>query len=319
MKSKLFLAIAASVLLGACSSSKMAQNSPKESVDNDLYFTNVKVSEPITYASNNTNSSRTENNDGPLTRYYDPNDDEYYYSNRINKFYYPGGYSTYFDDYYNPYRPYTSFNYGMGYYDPFYSSSYYWNRPYYWGMPSNYFSMSFGFGWGYPSYGYGYGYSPYCYNNYLGYYYNTPWYGGGYYPGYYVYNVAPSRTYNNYGPRNASGGTNINRPRGTTRPGTDAYIPRGSGSSVGSTRPAWRPENTGGTNNSGNTARPRDRSNGSGSTETTRPTTTRPSYDGGSRGTESRPSYTPPPSRSGGESRGSGGNNGGSARPRSRN
>ncbi|MCO4294792.1 hypothetical protein NF867_18155 [Solitalea sp. MAHUQ-68] len=317
MKRFLTLAIMSTIMMSSCSSSKMAQNTPsKESVDNDLYFTDVKLSEKPIYSSNSQaqNSVPTEEQ-GPLTRYYDPNDPDYYYANRINKFYYPSGNDAYFDDYYNPYSyysPYNSWSFGVGaqWGSPYYGSSYYMNRPFYYGMPSTYFSMSFG--WVYPSYGYGYGYSPYYYNNYLGYYYNQPWYSGGYYPGYYVYNVSPAKVYNNYGPRTATGGSNINRPR-AYRGGTDAFIPSSPRvNEVGSTstRPAWRPDNS----NSGSSnqaprseARPRERSS-----------------DGGSTTRESRPTYVAPRSTegsrsSGGESRSSGGSSSSSPRPRGRN
>ncbi|POY36389.1 hypothetical protein C3K47_11620 [Solitalea longa] len=284
----------------------MAQNTPsKESVDNDLYFTNVKLSEKPVYSSSSQNTTPTEDQ-GTLTRYYDQNDPDYYYANRLSKFYYPNSYNAYFDDYYNPYyyHPGTSWSFGVNSYwgSPYYGASYGYS-PYY--MPSTYFSMSFGFGSPY----YGYGYNPYYYNNYLGYYYNQPYYSGAYYPGYYVYNVAPTNTYSNYGPRSSTNGTNLNRPR-TYRGNGDAYVPSNPRvNEVGSTntRPAWRPDNATGTSQTPQSeARPRERS-----------------YDGGSSTRESRPTYVAPRStegsRSTGGERSSGGSNSGSARPRGRN
>jgi uncharacterized membrane protein YgcG len=302
MKRSITFVVAAVFILSACTSTKTAQNiSEKEIVDNDLYFKDVKLSEQQAYAAAASQSQVQSDvsNDGPLSRYYDPNDPAYYYSNRINKFYYPQSYNAYFDDFYNPYNPHSSWSLGMGtsWGMPYYGSSFY--HPY---MPSTYFSMTYGwgspyYGYGYSPYGYGYGYAPYNYN-YLGYYYNNPYYSGAYYPGYYVYNVAPGKAYSNYGPRDASGGTNINRPR-TYR-----------GNELGTSRPAWRPENSGVGRSE---ARPRTRTTtGERSTELSRPNYSAPRNEGGSRS-------------SGGESRSSGssgsgsGSESGSARPRSRN
>lgn len=152
------------------------------------------------------------------------NTDDYYdysYSARVKRFYDPVN--------------------GYGYYDPYYTNSYYYDyNPASWGVsiylgynwwapsyayyaPFSYGGFGISFGWGYPYYGYGYGGYPY-----YGYGYGYPYYGYGYgcgYPSYGYggcYNPCYYNSYDHYnsgvyyGPRgsiaSAGGETGPSRP-----------------------------------------------------------------------------------------------------------
>jgi hypothetical protein len=176
-------------------------------------------------------SSRTSDGSGNTyitNNYY--NSDDYYdyaYSARLRRFYTPA--------------------YGYGYYDPYYTNSYWYDyNPVSWGVsiylgynwwaPSYFYYSpfaypsfglsfgwgwgSFGYGWGYPYYGYGYPYYGYGYG-YPGYGYGYPGYGCGYGCGY-GYNPCYYNSYDYY--------NNV------------YYGPRGSVSSTGSRSEPTRPE-----------------------------------------------------------------------------
>jgi len=151
----------------------------------------------------NAETTTSENKDGNTyitNNYYD--EDDYYdyaYTARIRRFHYPGGW---------------------GYYDNYYTNSYWYDyNPYSWGV-----SIYMGYNWwgpgyyysGHPYYSY-WGYQPYPYPYYTcnAGYYNGYW--NGYYQGYYnglyggcynnpyYYNSYDFNTHYYYGPRGSSG------------------------------------------------------------------------------------------------------------------
>ena len=228
MKGKTFtwitsLGVIATLGLASCGSSYHAGSGTSD----DVYYTpRAGGDEPSGNGSTAPSSSSGKDD------YYDPNyssresdpnsngstynsDDnyDYTYSSRIKRFYTPVS--------------------GYGYYDPYYTNSYYydynpvnWGASIYlgypfWGFGLSYgypgWGLSFNFGWGYPSYGYpyyGYGYPYYGYGYpyypYYGYncfypgYYNSC-YGYGYGYGYSCYNPCYYNSYDGggvyYGPR----------------------------------------------------------------------------------------------------------------------
>ncbi|HVI48570.1 MAG TPA: hypothetical protein VM802_27120 [Chitinophaga sp.] len=333
MKPILYIALAGTLALGACSSTYKATHTP-----DDVYYSPRQ--EANTYASNgsNGNSRQDENtryvqgtdDEGDYVTYQD--DDQGDYQRRLNRFGrnsdYSGGYwdgynaasNMYFNNYYGWGNPYSTLSMGWGG----------WGSPYYgslWGP-----SLSIGFGWGmggyynpwfssgyygwagYPYYGHYYSYYPY----YGGY---GHYYGGGYY----------TRPSNSYGPVRAgnervirnnnfsSGGNVINGGGGYARPSRSGVQPVNGG-------------NTGGFVNPSSNDRPRRVFQQSGNERVI----TNPSYNNGGSwnsgnnggGNYSRPqrveysrpapspSYSPAPSSGGGRVINSGGGGGGGyARP----
>ncbi|PSL46487.1 hypothetical protein CLV51_103466 [Chitinophaga niastensis] len=331
MKPILYIALAGSLALGACSSTYKTAQTP-----DDVYYSPRQ--QQRTYAStngSNGNSKQDENanytqaadEEGTYVTYQD--EDQGDYQRRLNRFgssgnSYSGGYwdgynaassSLYMNNYYGM-SPYSGFGMMYSPYSSFYG-------------PSLSFGLGFGYGGGYCSpwstgfYGGGWGY-PYIgsyYPYYGGGFYGGGYYGGGYYGhggyggGYY------SRPSNSYGPVRGSnerisrptytnsggnGGGGYTRPSrsGTLQPSTGGYNggtpssdrPRRIFQQSNSERPVTRPsgnyQNSGG-NNSGY-SRPQR-------VEYSRPAST--------------PSYTPPSSGSGRVSGGSSSGSGGYSRP----
>ena len=219
----------------AASAPAPAQQAPSQGTRQDNYDRTNASGENGTVNNDDyySPSSTTRTSDGSgntyiTNNYY--NSDDYYdyaYSARLRRFYTPV--------------------YGYGYYDPFYTNSYWYDyNPVSWGVsiylgynwwapsyfyysPFAYPSWGFSFGWGYPSYGWGYPYYGYGYP-YPYYGYGYPGYGYGY-PGHcygygygcgYGYNPCYYNSYDHY--------NNI------------YYGPRGSVSSTGSRSEPTRPE-----------------------------------------------------------------------------
>ena len=186
MKNLLLPVLAASaLLLGACSSQKLAQDSS----DDDVYFTSAKAKEiPVPVASNSQpqkeKSYKTDEQlygGGNYTDqdYYDDYNYDYGYASRLNRFYGRSPWrSAYYDSWYSyGYYPWYTYRYDPFFYDPWYYSPgtsiwvgigsyprYGWHDNYYWRYYGSYYNSPY---WG-----------PYSYNNvYPGYY------GGGYYGG----------------------------------------------------------------------------------------------------------------------------------------
>lgn len=307
MKSILYIGLAASLALGACSSTYKTAQTP-----DDVYYSPRQ--QQRTYASNNgsNGNSRQDENDanyvegnqdegGNYVTYQD--DDQGDYQRRLNRF---GSGSNYSGDYWDGYNAasnlYMSSAFGMGYggfgmgyspYSSFYGSSFGIGLG--WGMGGFYSPWSSGF------YG-GFGY-PYIGSYWPGYYY--PYYGGGFYGhggyygggGYYghggYYTTRPSNSYgpvrasndrvprNNYTNAGGTGGGGYTRP---SRTGTFQPANGGNGSSgndrprrvfqqSSSERPVTRPtyQNNSGNSNNSNYSRPQR-------TEYSRPSTPAPSY-----------------------------------------
>lgn len=182
MKRLYFVFAAAAILtLGACSTSKLAQNN-----DDDVYYAKAKAKEVPQYVAQKkeptyrtdeqlyADSSSYDRRDEYASNNYDYNN--YDYSTRINRFYRYSPYRSYYDPYYSyRYDPWYDYSYrpGVSIYLG-YNSPRYWNENYYWiyGYNSpNYYNNY----WGTYSY----------YNSYPGYYGNNGYYGNGnYYGGY---------------------------------------------------------------------------------------------------------------------------------------
>jgi hypothetical protein len=212
-------------------SSKDAQSAPPPENTTSENYNNYDQNSSGDYQNNNSTQSQQPD-------YYDPNrsssqtndgQGNTYITNNYNGDYYDYEYSSKIRRYYEPAS-------GYGYYDPYYTNSYWYNyNPASWGMsiylgynwwaPASYyydpfcyggFSIGFGYGYGYPYSGYPvYPYYPV---------YGYPYYGGSYYHGYnhgywdgynqgyndgyygnpYYYNsYDPTSFY--YGPRGSSG------------------------------------------------------------------------------------------------------------------
>lgn len=135
--------------------------------------------------------------EGDNYRFYNEDDNDYYYTSRIRRFHRPySGFSywgsCYTDYYWYTYNPsYYGVSIYVGWGQPWYSRPYYWHRPYYshcgWYHPYysyNYYSPYYPsyyysynpYSWGYNPYGWGYNPYGWGYNPYYGY--------GGYYSGY---------------------------------------------------------------------------------------------------------------------------------------
>ena len=193
MKSLLLTTFAASILvLGSCSSTRLAQNQE----DDDVYNTVAKAKEvkaPVYQTQDNSREERSYRTDEQLyggenyqeDAYYDDYDYDYGYASRLNRFYGRSPWRTnYFDSWYAySYNPWYTYRYDPFYYDPWYY------RP---GI-----SVSVGFG-SYPRYGGCWG----CFDN--GYYYGYPYYDR-YWGPYSYYNVYPGYGYG-YGADKEKGG-----------------------------------------------------------------------------------------------------------------
>jgi hypothetical protein len=247
MKSTLYAAGAALLILSSCSTAYKSARTP-----DDVYYSPKSEK---TYASNSNNRQNqgqtsvaaADDQDGTYVTYDD--EDQGDYARRLDRFNNPSYSGSYYNDgtpniymnnYYGSgfgygYSPYSYWGGGFG--SPYYGS--------YWG-PS--LSIGLGFGWGS---GFGYGYSPWAYNPWYSPWY-TPYYGGyygggygyGHYPGAYGY-AAPSRGYRT---RNGFGGSsynNGNRVIGNNGSTSGDYRPR---------RIFSNPSNNGGFNNGGRTS-----------------------------------------------------------------
>jgi hypothetical protein len=341
MKSILYIGLAASLALGACSSTYKTAQTP-----DDVYYSPRQ--QQRTYASNNgsNGNSKQDENDanyvqgdqtdgsGNYVTYQD--EDQGDYQRRLNRF--GNGGSNYSGDYWDGYNAASSmymmsgYGMGMGYggfgmgYSPF--SSFYGpslSLGIGWGMGGYYSPWGYGGGWGYPYVG---SYWPSYYNPYYG----GGYYGGGYYGhgGYYGGGYS-SRPSGSYGPVRASGeriqrvnytnsgggtgGGGYTRPNrtgtfqpvngggngGTVNPGGSGERPRRVFQQSNSERPVTRPAYQNSNNNSG--------SNNGGYSRPQRVEYSRPAPS-------PAPSYTP--SNSGGSGGGrvnSGGGGGGYSRP----
>lgn len=225
MKPLVWLGMVAVVVLSSCSKSL----STKQYYDDDVYFSSKDLRNytppPVSYPTDS-GSYNTPSNNNSAARQYTPDYangqqviDDYYdysYAARIRRFYYP--------------------SYGMGYYDPWYTNTYWYDyNPYTFGTsvyvtynfwPNSYNYWGYGNPWGYSPWGYrpwGYG-NPWCYGwgspwtpyptygwGYGGFYnpwnnpWNNPWgwnngwaYNNGYWNGYYDgYNNGYYNGYNN--------------------------------------------------------------------------------------------------------------------------
>lgn len=248
MKRLLLPALASvSLLLGACSTNRLAQ----VSTNDDVYYSQAKAKE-VEYPQKNEQSYRTNEQLYGGGDYADDNVDydyDYGYASRLNRFYYASPWRTYYDSWYSySYDPWYSYRYDPWFYGSGLSLSFGFGYPYY----TNYYSP-----WGY----YGYG-NPY-YGNYWGpvsYYGGYP-YGYGYGGGYYGGGIASGRN-NRSRPNMGTGNPNYGKDRSGARPADRSY-----GSGRGSvSRPegySTRPT-TDGRTSSGTTQRPRpsvDRTN----------------------------------------------------------
>lgn len=343
MKPILYIGLAASLALGACSSTYKTAQTP-----DDVYYSPRQ--QQRTYASNNgsNGNSRQDENDanyvqgtqddgGNYVTYQD--EDQGDYQRRLNRFGSNGNsYSgSYWDGYNDASSMYMMNSYGLGYgygsgfglgyspYSAFYGPSLSFGLG--WGMGGFYSPWSMGYygGMGYPYIG---SYWPsYYYPYYGGGYYGGGYYGhGGYYGGGYY-----RRPSNSYGTVNSSGerisrpnysnnGGNMSGGGGYTRPNRTGTFQPANGGGNGSVNP-------GGGN--GNISRPRrifqqssserpvyqnnggnSGNNGGGYSRPQRVEYSRPAPS-------PAPSYTPPSSGGGGRIGGgnSGGGGGGYSRP----
>ncbi|MET3876993.1 hypothetical protein [Chitinophaga sp. OAE865] len=286
MKPIIYIGLAASLALGACSSTYKTAQTP-----DDVYYSPRQ--QQRTYASSNgsNGNSRQDENDanyvegtqddgGTYVTYQD--DDQGDYQRRLNRF---GSGSNYSGDYWDGYNAasnlYMSSGFGLGYgsgwglglgygypYSGFYGPSF--GLGFGWGLGGYYSPWSSGFygGWGYPYVG---SYWPSYYYPYYGggYWGHGGYYGGGGYYGHYV--TRPSNSYGSVRGGNErvrraeytnSGGTGGG---GYTRPSrTGTFQPANGGTSTGdrprrvfqqsgSERPVTRPayQNSGSNNNNG--------------------------------------------------------------------
>ncbi|TZF85017.1 hypothetical protein FW774_08610 [Pedobacter sp. BS3] len=287
-KLKLSAMLVPLVLLGACSTNKLAQ---QNTGNDDIYYSSAKAKE-VDY-SQRVNQERSYRTDEQLYGDERSQYDGYYddsYASRISRFYYDSPWRGYYDNWYNYYS-----------YDPFYDGFY---SPYY--RPGWSFNIGIGLGWGSPYYGlydyyYPYGY-PYRWGVYSYYRpYGGYWGGyGGYYGGYPIYG-SPVYSSPNYRPR--PGGRTGESYGGYSRGRTTIYGGQPRGSST--TNPRGNSVSSGSSN--GRTNQP-----------VSRPRPSRDTQNEPSR-TETRPSYQPSPSSSSGRGSsygGGGSSSGGSSRPR---
>ena len=337
MKKLILPALAASaLLLGACSTTQLAQQSNAE---DDVYFTKAKAREvpnPVVSTENtqntqNTRNERTYRTDEQLygggnytDEYYSDYNYDYGYASRLNRFYDRSPWrSGYYDPWYSySYMPWYTYRYDPFFYDPWYYSPgtsvwigvgvyprYGWYDNYYWGFYGSPYSSRY---WG-----------PYSYYNVYPGYYGGGYYGGGYYGG---VNQLPNRrrpnyTDPNYRSRPGSGSDGYTRAPRTV--GTDGQGRVMNGGSRGerwgnaNSRPAPSSETSG--RNSGRTSSTapsrteRSSNEGSGSSRAARPERVEQSRP--SRETYSPPASSGPSRSSGGSSSGGGGGSSRSSRP----
>lgn len=303
MKRNLLPALATAILLlGACSTNKLAQ----QSTTDDVYYSQAKAKE-VDYTSQGSPNYRTDEQlygggDYRNDDDYDY-DFDYGYAARLNRFYYGSPYRSYYDSWYT----YS--------YDPWYSS---WYSPYgyydSWAYSPG-VSLWLGLGnfggsmWGYNPWGYyGYGYPSY-YGNYWG---PISYYGyGGYYGGATTIRTTRSKPYL------GSGNPNYGRDRSvggmTSRTGMGIGYP----SSIG-TRSS-RPTGSAAPSTSGRTSSTPAGRNSEPVSRPSRPSRAeRPSYEPDRTRTQrAYPSYNPPSQssspRSSGGSYGGGNSGGGSS------
>ncbi|MBS0031444.1 hypothetical protein ACTJJ0_22985 [Chitinophaga sp. 22321] len=339
MKPILYIGLAASLALGACSSTYKTAQTP-----DDVYYSPRQ--QQRTYASSNgsNGNSRQDENDanyvqgnqedgGNYVTYQD--EDQGDYQRRLNRF--GSGGSNYSGDYWDGYNAasnmYMMNSYGLGYggfgwgyspYSSFYGPSLSLGLG--WGMGGFYSPWNSGFygGWGYPYVG---SYWPsYYYPYYGGGYYGGGYYGhGGFYGGGY-YRTRPSNSYGpvrssndrvpraNYTNSGGTGGGGYSRPNrsgvfqpvngnngGTVNPGGSGDRPRRVFQQSNSERPVTRPvyQDNSGNGGNNNYSRPQ-----------------RVEYSRPAPSPSPAPSYTPSSGggRVGGSSGGSGGG-GGYSRP----
>jgi hypothetical protein len=202
----------------------------------DSYSNSNSNYSPDYQNSNTGNQDQSQNNNGGSSDQYSDSKGNTYVTNNYYDDYYDYEYSSRIRRYYSP-------AYGYGYYDPFYTNSYWYDyNPNSWGVsiylgynwwaPSSYYYQPFCYGSGF-SVGFGYNsfypYSSYPYYGGFGYgnpfyhgYQNGYWngYNNGFYDGYYAGNTNPyyfnsyDATSYYYGPRGSSGS---NSPRSATQ------------------------------------------------------------------------------------------------------
>jgi len=289
--------MAATGLLAACSTSKLAQTNSHD----DVYNTLAKAKEVEVYKPAPQAQPQTNYNDeyyGTSNPYYDMD-----YSSRINRFY--GGYSW------------------RGYYDPYFDAPLYSNYLGYGLSWSNGYGLNYGLG-----YGFGYG------NGYYGSIWNNPFYVGyGYYNGWGGYSIYDRYGYGYYGNGYYGGGyysgyvnrNNNHRPSYTDRNtvNSNGYYPDNGGSRAGSfngNRPSRISDNGNTTNtvnpNYGRPSRVENTGQNAGTPMQQRPSREYvPQPQAREYTPPSQPSYSPPAQSSGGsrsQSSGAGGGGGSS-------
>ncbi len=282
----------ATIVATSCSAPRLAQQSNN---DDDVYnsVAQAKIYTPAPVPVQQTQNTATDYNEddyyGTSDPYYDMD-----YSSRINRFYNPGSWRSYYDPYFD--------NWSMGGfgYGSFYGG---WNSPYSgWGYLSSPF---WGFNnWGYNNWGYNnWGWNNWGWNNYYGGgYYGGGFLGGGYYGGGYGGGYYTGRTTNvPQSVRPSRGSRDGYTPGRTANGGSDAYLsPRSQAARSARQGGNTTDGRTGTVNRPSRTSTPQP----SGRTETTRPS--RESY--------TPPAYSPPPARSSSGSGSSGsGSSGGSS------
>lgn len=269
------LAIPSILLLGACATTKTAQQIDQ---NDDVYYSVAQAKEEAEIVQ----QPKTEEN---RNSDYVTNDE--LYGDAYGNGYYEGDYSSRINRFrnYSPWRNYYDSWYNSGF-DPYYNNFF---SPYnYYSMPSFGFNMGIGSGY-YNNYNpwryYGYNYSGNFWGPYS--YYNSynPYgigYGGGYYGGGYTNGSIYSSP--NYRPRPVRGIENIGMDKGAVAGGSGAIIKDGKGNVIQTRGRAerYRDEVSSGTNQ----ATPR--------TSVTRPQTAAPRPERVSR---SQPQRTAQPSR----------------------
>lgn len=222
------LAIPSILLLGACATTKTAQQIDQ---NDDVYYSVAQAKEEAEVVQQQPKAAEVQNSD------YVTNDE--LYGDAYGNDYYEGDYSSriYRFRNYSPWRNYYDSWYNNGF-DPYYNNSFYSYN--YYNGPG--FGINIGIGNGYynnynPWRYYGYNYSGNYWGPYS--YYNTynPYgigYGGGYGGGYYGGNYGNNPVYSspNYRPRPARGIENIGMDRGGVIGGSGSIIKDGNGNVI---------------------------------------------------------------------------------------
>lgn len=220
MKKLLLLPIFAvsALILSSCSTTQLAGQAP---AGDDVYYTEAKAQvitkAPVTAQANQSEKSyRTDEQlYGDESSYDNRYNDDYYYSSRINRFYYNSPYRSYYDNGYAfGYNPWYTYSYDPFFYDPWAyrpGVSLWFNigRPYYYGYYGSRYNNGY---WGPYSY----------YDVYPGYGY------GGYYGGYYG---------NGGGRYNAPSNPRPNRESGVGRAYDRIETTQGNGGIINTGRP----------------------------------------------------------------------------------